>query len=147
MKHLSPFALLGLALLVLPGAARATDTIALDHGSVWQTSKTGADTQGFLQIHNNGATDDMLTAASCTIGASTALVDAKGNPLAGLTIPAGQTVTLAQGGPHLLISNLHFTVDFGSILPCAFTFRGVGDVGGYLNAVPTPVTNQAEDKF
>jgi len=141
------FALLARVLLVgtvLAGPAFAQDAgqptgdVTLDHGSVWQTKKVGATTQGFLEVHNSGAADDVLTAWDCPIAGETDLVDAAGKPLQSLTIPAGKTVSLAQNGPHLVLQNLHYTVDFGSVLPCAFTFENAGYLGGFLNEVPAP---------
>lgn len=124
---------------VLPACPAFADaTLTLDHGSVWQTPKKGDDTQGFLQIHNTGDAPDTLTAAKCTIAASTILVDAKGNPLQSLDIAPGQTVTLSSTGPHLLIKGARYRVEQNGILPCAFTFTSSGDLIGYLNAVPPP---------
>ena len=134
---LRPF-LLALPLLASPGLALAEIDLTLDHGSVWQTRKVGVRTEGFLQIHNTGSVADVLTAANCSVAGSTALVGADGEELDSLDIPAGQTVTLSLTGPHLLLKHLRYTVDYGSILPCAFTFQQAGDMLGYLNATPAP---------
>ncbi len=125
-----------LALCAAPALA-AVD-ITADHGAVWQTSKIGEDTQGFLQIHNAGTAPDTLTGWDCTIATATALVDAVGKPVTSLTIPAGQTVSLTPSGLHFSLQNTHETVDFGSIVPCALTFAQAGQVGIYLNAVAHP---------
>ena len=130
--------LLALPLLASPGFALAEIDVTLDHGSVWQTNKKGVQTEGFLRIHNTGSVADVLTAADCSIAGSTELVGADGKALDSLDIPAGQTVTLSLAGPHLLLKNLRYTVDYGSILPCAFTFQQAGDLLGYLNAKPAP---------
>lgn len=131
---------LSLALLLAcsPAAALADEIISLDNGSVWQTDKEGQDTQGFLQIHNTGNAPDLLTGWSCTIAGTTTLVGADGKALDSLLIPAGQTVTLSATGPHLQLTNARYKVDFGSILPCAFTFQQSGNLIGYLNAIPAP---------
>ena len=131
---------LALALaLILPAAPAYADAVlTLDHGTVWKTNKGGQDTQGFLQIHNTGDAADTLTAANCTIAASTVLVDASGAPLQSLTIPPGQTVTLSSNGPHLLIKDARYLVAHDGILPCAFTFTMSGNLVGYLNAVSPP---------
>lgn len=136
MKLLPLF--LALPLLAGPGLARAEINIVLDHGAVWQARKIGAQTEGFLQIHNKGGAADILTGANCSIADSTELVDGQGHALPSLTIPAGQTVTLSPSGPHLLLHHLRYTVESGSILPCAFTFAEAGDMLGYLNAIPAP---------
>lgn len=124
--------------LASPGQAFAGINLTLDHGSIWETKKNGDSTQGFLEIHNTGDTADVLTGWACTIADSTMLVGADGKKLTSLTIPAGQTVTLAENGPHLLLQTTHYTVDYGSVVPCSFTFQATGDIGGYLNAVPAP---------
>lgn len=130
--------LLALPLLAVPGLALADIDVTLDHGSVWQTRKINVRTEGFIQIHNKGSDADVLTGVSCGIAGSSELVDATGKDLDSLTVPAGQTVTLSAGGPHLLLRHLRYTVDSGSILPCSFTFQEAGDLLGYLNATPAP---------
>jgi len=138
MKTFLRRAALAASVLVIPSTALAAINITADNGTVWQTSKTGDTTQGFLQIHNTGDTADMLTAWDCPIADTTTLAGGDGKPLQSLTIPPGQTVTLASGGPHLMLLNTHFTVEFGSLVPCALTFQNAGQIGVYLNAVPAP---------
>ncbi len=129
------------ALLATPAAALAAQDITADHGAVWPVKKIGQSTQGFVQIHNTSGTADVLMAWNCTIADTTALVGADGKPLQSLVIPAGQTVTLAPDGPHLLLQTAHFPVAMGSIVPCAFTFQNAGAIAVYLNEVPTPAAN------
>jgi copper(I)-binding protein len=124
--------------LASPGIALAQIDVTLDHGSVWQTKKTGDTTQGFLEIHNTGSTADVLIGFDCSIADATLLVGADGRTLQSLAIPPGQVVTLAVNGPHLLLRSTHYTVDYGSVVPCSFTFQNAGDIGGYLNAVAAP---------
>ena len=127
------------AAFILPALpARADPILTLDHGAVWQTLKDGEDTQGFIQIHNTGDAADTLTAANCTIAASTSLVDAGGSPLQSLVIPPGQTVTLSSAGAHLLLTAARYMVAKNGILPCAFTFSQSGQLIGYLNSVNPP---------
>ncbi|MBB5374068.1 copper chaperone PCu(A)C [Acidocella aromatica] len=130
--------LLALPLLASPGLAFAEIDVTLDHGSVWQTKKVNVRTEGFIQIHNKGNAVDVLTGANCSIAGSTELVGADGKDLDSLTIQPGQTLTLSADGPHLLMRHLSYTVDYGSILPCSFTFQEAGDLLGYLNATPAP---------
>lgn len=135
------FTLLGLALLASPATAQVVGgSLTADHGSVWEIYKPGATTQGFLQIHNVGATDDSLTSVNCPVGASTQLVDASGKPLASVTVPAGGTVTLAANGPHFIITNAHFNIEFGTVVPCALSFASGASLGAYLNAVNPPAS-------
>ena len=141
MKRFLTAAALAAFALARPGMALAGMGVTLDHGSVWQTNKVGDSTQGFLEIHNAGDAVDVLTGWDCSIADSTLLVGADGKKLTSLAIPAGQTVTLTENGPHLLLQETHYTVDYGSVVPCAFTFQEAGDIGGYLNAAPAPAGN------
>ena len=68
-------------------------------------------------------------------------VDAKGNVIPSLVIPAGQTVTLSPGGTHINIIGMRYKVDDGAVVPCAVSFTNNGDVGAYLNAVREPAQN------
>lgn len=120
------------------GAAVAGQELRVDHGAVWPVKEIGSATQGFMQIHNNAATGDVLTGWSCPIADTTTLVDSAGKPLQSLDIPAGGSVTLAPGGVHLLLRGTHFAVARGSVLPCAFTFKNAGDIGAYMNEIPAP---------
>jgi copper(I)-binding protein len=138
MKKFLSTALLTAFVLASPGIAMAEIDVTLDHGAVWQTKKIGDTTQGFLQIHNTGSTADVLTGFDCSVANATLLVGADGKTLQSLTIPPGQVVTLAENGPHLLLQDMHYTVDYGSVVPCSFTFQNAGDIGGYLNAVAAP---------
>jgi copper(I)-binding protein len=134
---LRPF-LLAFAGLLFAVPAYADAILTLDHGTVWQTSKDGLDTEGFIQIHNTGDAPDTLTAVDCTIAASTALVDAGGAPLQSLAIPPGQTVILSAKGPHLILAGARYKIAHDGILPCAFSFTVSDDLVGYLNAVARP---------
>jgi copper(I)-binding protein len=138
MKNYVKSAALAALLLAVPAAALAGEDMIADHGTVWQTKDIGASTQGFIQIHNTSAAGDVLTGWSCPIADTTTLVDAAGKPLQSLDIPAGQSVTLAPNGPHLLLRGTHFAIAMGSVLPCALTFRDAGDIGVYLNEIPAP---------
>jgi periplasmic copper chaperone A len=112
--------------------------IRLDNGSVWQTKGKETTTEGFLQIHNDGPTEDVLTTWSCPDADDTALMGKDGKPLTQLVIPAKQTVTLAPGGIYLALSGLHYDVERGSVLPCSLTFLQAGPLGGFLNEVKRP---------
>ncbi len=122
-----------LAAVLAAGPAWAGMNVTVDGGQVWQISKAGADTQGVLQIHNAGDSTDTLTGWNCSIAASTTLLDASGAPISQLIIQPGQTTSL-----HLRLADAHYVISTGSIVPCALTFAGVGDVGVYLNGVAAP---------
>jgi copper(I)-binding protein len=123
-----------LTALSFAGAAWAAGDLTVDHGAVPQTKKIGETAPGFLTIHNNADSADVLTAWNCPIADTTDLVGGNGQALQSLTIPAGQTVTLGANGPHLMLRNIHDTINYGSVVPCALTFQQAGDVAVYLNA-------------
>ena len=134
--------MLAAPLLLGAPAFAATTTpvlnIRVDHGSVWQAVGKQNSTEGFIQIHNDGPTPDVLSAWSCPDADNTILVGKDGNPLTQLVIPAKQTVTLAPGGIYLALNSLHYDVELGTVVPCAFTFDVAGEVGGFLNEVKRP---------
>lgn len=139
-RVLLPFVIL---CLLGAGAAHAETTtpvinIRLDHGMVWKTKPHQTRTEGFLQIHNDGTTDDTLKGWSCPNATSTKLMAANGKVLEQLVIPAGHVVTLAPGGMYLALSGLQYPVERGSIMPCAFEFAQAGQIGGFLNEVKPP---------
>ena len=127
------------ALRLCPARLAATTApevdVKLDHGGVWQTKAKQTATEGFIEIHNTGATDDVLTAWSCPDAGNTDAGRQGGQAAGQLVIPAGRTVTLAHAGIHLLLNDLHYPVARGTIMPCAFTFARSGELGGFLNAV------------
>ena len=112
--------------------------IRVDHGAVWKAIGKQNTTEGFIQIHNDAATQDVLSAWSCPDADNTVLMGKDGKPLTQLVIPPKQTVALAPGGIYLALSGLHYPVERGSILPCALTFDDAGPVGGFLNEVERP---------
>ena len=134
--------LLGFAPAFAATATTTTTTpnvnVRVDHGSVWQTLGKQNTTEGFIQFHNDGDTQDVLTAWSCPDADNTVLMGKDGKALTQLVIPPKQTVTLAPGGIYLALSGLHYDVKRGSILPCAFTFNVAGQIGGFLNETNRP---------
>jgi copper(I)-binding protein len=119
-----------------PPGVPSTDVTA-HHGSVYQTTSDGKVTQGFLEIDNTGAADE-LTGAACPIADNTSLVGDDGETVLNLTIPARQSVVLKPGGAHLMLQGLHFSVQYGGIIPCSLTFAGAGTVSVFLYATPAP---------
>jgi copper(I)-binding protein len=129
---------LAFVLTLLAGPAAASMDITVNHGAVWKAPDISMSTAGLLQIHNNGGAADTLTAATCPLADTTSLVGAQGQALLPLTIPAGQTITFTLTGPHLVLKGLHFIIEQGAVVPCAFTFTNAGDIGVFLNEVDAP---------
>jgi copper(I)-binding protein len=119
-----------------PPGVPSTDVTA-HHGSVYQTGNDGKVTQGFLEIDNSGSADE-LTGAICPIADNTNIVGPDGQPVSALSIPARQNVLLSPSGAHLMLQNLHFSVQYGGIIPCNLTFTGAGTVSVFLYATPAP---------
>jgi copper(I)-binding protein len=119
-----------------PPGVPSTDVTA-HHGSVYQTGNDGKMTQGFLEIDNAGPADE-LTGVICPIADDTSVVGTDGQPVAELAIPARRNVVLAPSGAHLVLKNLHFSVQYGGIIPCSLTFAGAGTVSVFLYATPVP---------
>ncbi|MGE4483370.1 copper chaperone PCu(A)C [Acidocella sp.] len=129
-------------LLCAAPALAATTTpninIRLDDGSVWRTTVKQTSSEGFLRIHNDGLTDDVLTSWSCPNAGQTILMGKDGKALTQLVIPAKTTIALAPGGIYLELKDMQYPVERGSVLPCAFTFQQAGQLGGFLNASKRP---------
>jgi len=141
MKFLQ-FAILlsaGATVAVISPAAAETPvtTIVAHHGSIYQTDKPGDPTEGFLKIDNTGPADT-LVAANCPIADKTQIIGPDGKPLTDVAIPALQNVTLSAKGPHLLLQGTHFSVQYGSIIPCSITFSNAGTLSIFLYATPKP---------
>lgn len=91
---------------------------------------------GFLTIANDGATDDMLTAVASPAAARTELhkMAMDGDVMRmraltdGLAIPAGETVTLAPGGLHIMFTDLTGPLREGETVPVTLTFAQAGTV-------------------
>lgn len=139
MSLLSPIGIFLAASVIsvpTPPGVPSTDVTA-HHGSVYQTGNDGKTTQGFLEIDNAGPADE-LTGAVCPIADDTSLVDANGQKVSDLPIPARQKFVLSPSGAHLILQNLHFSVQYGGIIPCSLTFSGAGTVSIFLYATPAP---------
>jgi copper(I)-binding protein len=117
MKSLILSALL--ALSATPVLACETFTLGdltIEHA--WSRATIGADRPGvfYVEITNNGSTDDAL------IGIAT---PAAGMPM---LVPAGQTVEMAPGGYHGMLMGLTATLAEGDIFPVTLTFQNAGEV-------------------
>jgi copper(I)-binding protein len=120
-----------------PAAATPVTTINVHHGIAYQTDKAGDPTEGFLEVDNTGPADTLI-AANCPIADTTQIIGPDGKALSSVAIPALQNVTLSAKGPHLLLQGTHFSVQYGSILPCSVTFTNAGTLSIFLYATPKP---------
>lgn len=127
-----------LATVAAPAAAATpVTTITAHHGTIYQTDKAGDPTLGFFEVGNTGAADTLVSAA-CPIANTTQLVGPDGTALNSVAIPALQNVTFTPNGPHLALQGTHFSVQYGSIVPCSLTFTNAGTLSIFLYAMPKP---------
>jgi len=91
---------------------------------------------GFVTITNTGKTDDRLVSASTPVAGETQIHEMKmqGDVMKmaelpdGIVIPAGQTVTLAPGGYHLMFMKLAQPLVEGGSVPLTLNFEKAGSV-------------------
>lgn len=103
---------------------------------------------GFLSIENTGTEDDRLVSATSEIAGETQIHEMamEGDVMRmrklpdGLVIPAGETVTLAPGGFHLMFMGLEAPFVEGETVLVTLTFEKAGTV-----EVPLPVQSSAAD--
>lgn len=107
------------------------------------TARTGA---VYLSVTNTGTAPDRLvsasTAAAETVELHTTVRDGnvmRMQPLTGIDVPAGQTVTLAPGGLHVMLIGLKGPLNDGSSLALSLNFQRAGKVD-----VTVPVSRAVE---
>ena len=91
---------------------------------------------GFVTIVNTGAEDDRLVSATSDIARETQIHEMamEGDVMKmrqlsdGLVIPAGETVTLAPGGYHIMFMGLTGSLVEGETVPVILTFERAGTV-------------------
>ncbi len=135
MKNL----LLSLALMAAPALANANDyqigDLTISHTVAQATPATAMTGAGYLEITNNGAADDYLVAIEASFPRVMVHNTKVENDVAmmfhveNLVIPAGETVTFAQGGLHVMFMGLNgdpFLV--GETIPAMLIFENAGSV-------------------
>ncbi|MEO7222478.1 MAG: copper chaperone PCu(A)C [Devosia sp.] len=91
---------------------------------------------GYLTITNTGTTDDSLVSVTSPVAGVTQIHKMKmeGDVMKmsglgdGLVIPAGQSVTLAPGGLHIMFMELAEPLVEGSMVPLTMTFATAGTI-------------------
>lgn len=126
------------AALSLSSLAHAGDMtpIEITNPSIKVLPNVGGATGGYLSLTNTGDTDDRLIAVS-TEGAMMVQIHemAMNDGVmemreldGGLPLPAGETVTLAPRGLHLMIMKSKQAFEPGQVVPMTLTFETAGDV-------------------
>ena len=110
--------------------------LVLDHAWARATSAGAKVGGGFVTIDNKGATSDKLIGASSPAAgkievhetAMTNGVATKRPVQGGLSIPPGQSVTLAPGGYHLMMMELKGPLKKGDKVPVTLAFEKAGQI-------------------
>jgi periplasmic copper chaperone A len=109
----------------------------------WARPTVGQSKQGviYLSITNAGTEADRLTGASTPAAASAELHTVaieggmmKMRAVEAITIPPGETVTLAPGGDHIMLMSLVAPLRKGSSIALTLSFETAGDLD-----LPVPV--------
>lgn len=107
---------------------------------------------GFLTIHNAGDEADRLTGGATPIAGDVQIhtVDMEGGVMRmrelaeGLEIPAGETVTLAPGGYHIMLMGLREPLARGAGVPLTLEFERAGTIAVTLDVQPIGAEGPAE---
>ena len=110
--------------------------LVLDHAWARATPAGAKVGGGFLTIENKGATPDKLIGGSSRAAGKVEVHEtAMNNGVAtmrpvkdGVSIPPGQTVTLAPGGYHLMLTDLKGPLKKGDKLVVTLVFEKAGEV-------------------
>jgi copper(I)-binding protein len=138
---LAILAAIGLLLALSPHAATpaGADVVQADGLTIqnaWARASAGGATTGaaYLTV-TGGARADDLVAASTPVAATAEVHQTltenavmKMRPMPDLPIPAGQGVTLAPGGTHIMLMGLNQPLVAGESFPLTLTFAHAGQV-------------------
>ncbi|TVP47959.1 MAG: copper chaperone PCu(A)C [Halomonas sp.] len=126
--------------------AVSEQTANIDVSQPWAraTPPGAASGGGFVTLTNLGDTDDRLIDVSTTITERSEIhtMEVDGDVMRmehlpeGLKIPAGETVTLAPGGLHLMFMGLASPIEEGGSIPVTLTFEQAGSIEIELEVVP-----------
>ena len=140
MRFLRTLALLAVA-VATAGAAAAHEfhagDLSIDHPWIAEPPPGAPAAAGFLVITNDGNEADRLIGVRCDFADRCEIhemkIDDAGvmqmRPLKeGLEIPAGQSVTLAKGGYHLMFMHVAERPVAGDMIPVTLVFEHAGEV-------------------
>lgn len=110
--------------------------LVLDHAWARATPGGAKVGGGYLIIENKGATPDKLIGGSSPVAAKVEVHEMAMNngvmtmrPVEnGLSIPPGQSITLAPGGYHLMLMDLKGPLKKGDKVPVTLAFEKAGEV-------------------
>jgi periplasmic copper chaperone A len=118
--------------LVFASAALA-QTGQLEVGNAWARATPAKAENGVAYLTIRTSTADRLVSVSSPVAKKAELhtmemsgMVMKMRPLAGLDIPAGQSVTLKPGGEHIMLMGLNGPLREGQSFPLTLTFEKAG---------------------
>lgn len=106
-------------------------------GGAWaRAAQSGGTSAAYMTITNGTLADDTLVSVSTSAAASASLhetkTDASGmtgmQPVDGIKIPAGGTVSLEPGGYHVMLMELTGNLAAGQTVRLTLTFKGAGAI-------------------
>jgi copper(I)-binding protein len=132
------------AMAAATGAEVSAGDLTISGGFTRATLPGAPVAGGFLTITNSGTEDDRLVGVTTSIAKEAQIHEmALENEIMkmrrledGLVIPAGETVTLAPGGYHLMFMGLTGGISEGDAVAVTLTFERAGDVAIDLVAGP-----------
>ena len=126
--------LIAVAFMLFPvGAFAQQPTIQVDH--VWSRAAAAGGTGVVYLTVTDSGTADRLTGAASPVAAAVELHETindngvvKMRPVASLPVEAGQTLTLAPGGYHIMLMGLNHALTAGESFPVTLNFEKAGQV-------------------
>ena len=134
------FALALLGTLTLCGMAQAhsvkNDTIEVIHPHINEPFAGAKSAAAYMAISNEGATAIRLIGIESAAAKKITLHNtehgsdgvARMQPVAGIEIPAGETVVLEPGGLHVMLMGLTGPLKEGDMVPATFHFEPAGPI-------------------
>ncbi|HJS84953.1 MAG TPA: copper chaperone PCu(A)C [Acetobacteraceae bacterium] len=140
--------LLATALVASPAVAADTpgDTIALSDAWTPAVTQIHGDSPLYLTVANRGDAPDSLLRVRCPTDLAdftekhvtdrgeggTAMREVKS-----IAIPAGETIKLAPGGPHLMLLNIREPLREGQTFTCSVAFQKAGTIPVEVKVAPS----------
>jgi periplasmic copper chaperone A len=118
---------------VFAASAVSSQTGQLEVANPWARATPGKATTGAAYVTIQSPTADRLVAVSSPVAKKAELhtmsmsgMVMKMRPAAGIDVPAGQAVTLAPGGLHIMLMGLAKPLQSGQSFPLTLTFEKAG---------------------
>lgn len=109
------------------------------HGAWARPAAAGANSAGYVTLHNGGGTADTLLRIESAVATKVELHEsstvggvAKMSPVASVEIGPGKKVEFAPGGKHIMFIGLKKALKAGDKVPATFVFQRSGKKPGVL---------------